>query len=64
MTTRARLTISAATATALTALCLLPLITTHGWFVQAVLLVLVAAGAAPGCAASPSPAGRSPRCSC
>ena len=35
MTTRARLTISAATATALTALCLLPLITTEVPFRQA-----------------------------
>ncbi|WP_030262855.1 transglutaminaseTgpA domain-containing protein [Streptomyces sp. NRRL B-24484] len=48
MTTRARLTISAATATVLTSTCLLPLITTHGWFVQAVLMVLVAAGAGTG----------------
>ncbi|PBC72005.1 transglutaminase superfamily protein [Streptomyces sp. TLI_235] len=48
MTTRARLTISAATATALTTLCLLPLITTHGWLVQAFLLVAVAAGAGTG----------------
>lgn len=45
MTTRAGLTLSAGTATALTALCLLPLTTTHGWAAQAFLLVLVAGAA-------------------
>ncbi|WP_431678138.1 transglutaminaseTgpA domain-containing protein [Kitasatospora sp. KL5] len=48
MTTRARLTICAATATALTAMCLLPLLTTHGWAGHALLMIMVAAGAGSG----------------
>ncbi|GAA4995952.1 DUF3488 and transglutaminase-like domain-containing protein [Kitasatospora paranensis] len=45
MTTRAKLTLCAAAATALTTLCLTPLLTTNGWLAQAFLLIAVVAGA-------------------
>ncbi|MFI8080715.1 transglutaminaseTgpA domain-containing protein [Kitasatospora sp. NPDC086009] len=53
MTTRAKLTVYSALATALASLCLLPLLTTKGWITHAYLVVTVVAAAGAGLRRTP-----------
>ncbi|MFJ8628923.1 transglutaminaseTgpA domain-containing protein [Kitasatospora sp. NPDC093550] len=53
MTTRAKLTVYAALATALASFCMMPLLTTRSWLTHAVLVVAVLAGAGAGLRRSP-----------
>ncbi|WP_030239946.1 transglutaminaseTgpA domain-containing protein [Streptomyces sp. NRRL S-350] len=53
MTTRAKLTVYSALATALASLCLLPLLTTRSWLTHAVLVITVLAGVGAGLRRSP-----------
>ncbi|WP_344339849.1 DUF3488 and transglutaminase-like domain-containing protein, partial [Kitasatospora putterlickiae] len=53
MTTRAKLTVYSALATALTALCLTPLLTSKGWIVHAFLVVAVVAAVGAGLRRTP-----------
>ncbi|MFE7562685.1 DUF3488 and transglutaminase-like domain-containing protein [Kitasatospora sp. NPDC057500] len=53
MTTRAKLTVYAALATALAALCLTPLLTSKGWIVHAFLVVAVVAAVGAGLRRTP-----------
>ncbi|MER7703951.1 DUF3488 and transglutaminase-like domain-containing protein, partial [Kitasatospora sp. NPDC097605] len=53
MTTRAKLTVYSALATALAALCLTPLLTTKGWIVQAFLAIAVVAAVGAGLRRTP-----------
>ncbi|MGW2374442.1 transglutaminase TgpA family protein [Kitasatospora sp. NPDC001683] len=53
MTTRAKLTVYSALATALASLCMLPLLTTRGWFTHALLVVGVISAVGAGLRRSP-----------
>ncbi|MEU9046470.1 MULTISPECIES: DUF3488 and transglutaminase-like domain-containing protein [unclassified Kitasatospora] len=53
MTTRAKLTVYAALATALASFCLLPLLTSRSWLTHAVLVITVVAGVGAGLRRSP-----------
>ncbi|MFD8787575.1 DUF3488 and DUF4129 domain-containing transglutaminase family protein [Kitasatospora sp. NPDC059599] len=53
MTTRAKLTVYAALATALASLCMLPLLTTRSWLTHAVLVIAVLAAVGVGLRRSP-----------
>ncbi|MET8545412.1 DUF3488 and transglutaminase-like domain-containing protein, partial [Kitasatospora sp. NPDC004799] len=53
MTTRAKLTAYSALATALAALCMMPLLTTRGWLTQAALVIAVIAAVGAGLRRSP-----------
>ncbi|MEV7771885.1 DUF3488 and transglutaminase-like domain-containing protein [Kitasatospora sp. NPDC086791] len=53
MTTRAKLTVYAALATALASLCMIPLLTTRSWLTHAVLVVAVLAAVGAGLRRSP-----------
>ncbi|SOB84587.1 transglutaminase family protein [Streptomyces sp. 1331.2] len=53
MTTRAKLTVYSALATALASLCLLPLLTTRSWLTHAVLVIAVLAAVGAGLRRSP-----------
>ncbi|MEV0531538.1 DUF3488 and transglutaminase-like domain-containing protein [Kitasatospora sp. NPDC050463] len=53
MTTRAKLTVYSALATALAALCLIPLLTTKGWITHAYLVIAVVAAAGAGLRRTP-----------
>ncbi|MFJ6380302.1 DUF3488 and DUF4129 domain-containing transglutaminase family protein [Kitasatospora sp. NPDC092039] len=53
MTTRAKLTVYSALATALAALCMMPLLTNRGWLTHAALVIAVIAGVGAGLRRSP-----------
>ncbi|GAB7183680.1 transglutaminaseTgpA domain-containing protein [Kitasatospora sp. Ki12] len=53
MTTRAKLTVYAALATALASLCMMPLLTTRSWLTHAVLVIIVLAAVGAGLRRSP-----------
>ncbi|MFD7988614.1 DUF3488 and DUF4129 domain-containing transglutaminase family protein [Kitasatospora indigofera] len=55
MTTRAKLTVYSALATALATLCLLPLVTSGGWYLHACLLIALSAAAGAGLRRLPLP---------